>query len=201
MNPPNEDFVDYYELLQLNPKAETDTIQRVFRMLAQRFHPDNVETGNEQIFQQMLKGYHILIDPAQRASYDAQHRAQLQVKWQVFGKSDPVNTQVEERRKREAILGVLYRKRMTHASQPGMNVREMEDLLAIPKEHLEFSLWYLKERGDIKPGDNGRFFITVHGCERYEEYTAPKPEENSGKIVYMLPPGKEERDAEREKTA
>ena len=41
---------DYYELLQISPKAEPDTIHRVFRLLAQRFHPDNQETGSEAAF-------------------------------------------------------------------------------------------------------------------------------------------------------
>ena len=69
---------------------------------------------------------------------------------------------------RESILAVLYRKRIHTLHQPGMNIREMEDLLGIPKEHLEFSLWYLKERGAIKPGDNGRYAITVAGVDKNE---------------------------------
>ena len=36
---------NYYELLQINPNAEPDTIHRVFRFLAARFHPDNPESG------------------------------------------------------------------------------------------------------------------------------------------------------------
>lgn len=194
MNPPAGDFVDYYELLQVSPNAETDTIQRIFRMLAQRFHPDNAETGNEQYFQQMLKAYQVLIDPVQRAGYDAMHRAQVRLNWQVFDQSDEPQGLGDERKKRESILAVLYRKRMHTLNQPGMNVREMEDLLGIPKEHLEFSLWYLKECGDIKPGDNGRYAISVAGVDKYEAYTAPKPAE-SDKIVYMLPPGKEQQTA------
>ncbi len=42
--------VDYYETLQISPNADADTVQRVFRMLAQRFHPDNKETGNADRF-------------------------------------------------------------------------------------------------------------------------------------------------------
>jgi len=36
---------DFYEVLQLSPNADPDTVHRVFRVLAQRFHPDNKETG------------------------------------------------------------------------------------------------------------------------------------------------------------
>ena len=41
---------DYYELLQISPNAEPETIHRVYRLLAQRYHPDNRETGNAQKF-------------------------------------------------------------------------------------------------------------------------------------------------------
>ena len=39
-------FVDYYELLQISPNAEPETVQRVYKMLAQRYHPDNPENGD-----------------------------------------------------------------------------------------------------------------------------------------------------------
>jgi curved DNA-binding protein len=34
-------MVDYYEFLQISPNADVDTIHRVYRFLAARFHPDN----------------------------------------------------------------------------------------------------------------------------------------------------------------
>src|SRR5258708_317315 len=99
-----EDFVDYYELLQVSANAEMETIQRVFRLLAQRFHPDNTETGNEPMFQQMLKAYQVLSDPVQRAAYDARHTAQVKLNWQIFDQSVEPNSRQEEKRRREGIL-------------------------------------------------------------------------------------------------
>jgi DnaJ-class molecular chaperone len=32
---------DHYDTLQVSANADLDTIHRVYRMLAQRFHPDN----------------------------------------------------------------------------------------------------------------------------------------------------------------
>jgi len=43
-------MTDYYEFLQISPNAERDTITRVYRYLATRFHPDNPETGNVEKF-------------------------------------------------------------------------------------------------------------------------------------------------------
>jgi curved DNA-binding protein CbpA len=183
---PPPDFTDYYELLQISPNAEPETIQRVFRMLAQRYHPDNAETGNEPLFQQLLKAYHLLSDPAQRAAYDVQHRSHQKVTWEVFDQKTAPGGRAAEKKKREGILGVLYQKRQHSPNQPGLNVREMEDLMNIPKEHLEFALWYLKESGEIKVADNGRYVITVKGVELYEQYTADPAEMRE---IHLLPPG------------
>ena len=38
--------MDYYEILQVSDSAEPETINRVYRIFAQRYHPDNQETGN-----------------------------------------------------------------------------------------------------------------------------------------------------------
>lgn len=190
---PTSDFADYYELLQVSPNAELDTIQRVFRLLAQRFHPDNTETGNEATFQQMLKAYQTITDPVQRAAYDAQHRAQVKLNWKIFDQSSEVSTQQEERKKREGVLAVLYRKRQFTPHNAGMNLRELEDLIGIPREHLEFTMWFLKERGDIKAGDNGKFVISIKGVEAYENLTAPAPEDPHRKLVLL--PAAEEKSA------
>ena len=59
-----EAFVDYYELLQISPNAEPDTIHRVFRIMAARYHPDNKETGNSEKFFLLTKAYAVVSDPA-----------------------------------------------------------------------------------------------------------------------------------------
>ena len=37
-------FVDHYEVLQISPNADAETVQRVYRMLAQRYHPLQITT-------------------------------------------------------------------------------------------------------------------------------------------------------------
>lgn len=36
-----DNHTDHYEALQISQNAEPETISRVFRLFAQRFHPDN----------------------------------------------------------------------------------------------------------------------------------------------------------------
>ena len=66
-----DDFVNYYELMQISPRAEIATIRRVYRMLAARYHPDNAETGDLETFLLLEEAYGILNDPEQRTVYDA----------------------------------------------------------------------------------------------------------------------------------
>jgi hypothetical protein len=54
-----EKAVDYYELLQVSASAEPETINRVYRLLAQRYHPDNRETGDEGRFREICGGARI----------------------------------------------------------------------------------------------------------------------------------------------
>jgi len=61
-------FVDYYELMQISPNAEIETIQRVYRMLAARYHPDNPETADADRFMLLNEAYGVLSDPDARPS-------------------------------------------------------------------------------------------------------------------------------------
>ncbi len=56
--------LDCYEILQLSPNADGETISRVYRLLAARYHPDNRETGNSEKFLRLSEAYQILSDPA-----------------------------------------------------------------------------------------------------------------------------------------
>jgi hypothetical protein len=56
--------------------------------------------------------------------------------------------------KRQAILRLLYNKRFTEADQPGIVLRDFENLMGCPREHLEFSFWVLRENKLVTRGDN-----------------------------------------------
>lgn len=167
---------DYYELLQVNPKADFETIHRIYRMLAQRYHPDHKETGDEAKFQKLLEAYQTLSDLEKRAAYDIQWSAKRQQTWEVFRNQKEGDGTGAERRKRTMALAVLYRKRLRKPDNPYVQIREIEDVLGIEKEHLEFALWYLREKGYIIRTDNGRFCISAMGVEAYEELDAGAPE-------------------------
>lgn len=160
-------FVDYYEALQISPNADQETVHRVYRVQAQRFHPDNQETGNASAFRLIADAYQTLSDPKKRADYDAQHRtSRPQPKFDP--NVSPASTLAEEHKKRYEILTILYRKRLAQPDQPAMGLRELLDLLGMPREQLEFSLWYLKEGGYLLRTDSARHSITLKGVELIE---------------------------------
>jgi DnaJ domain/PilZ domain len=62
--------LDCYEVMQLSPNADAETVSRVYRLLAFRYHPDNAKTGNSEMFLRLSEAHQILSDPQKRASYD-----------------------------------------------------------------------------------------------------------------------------------
>jgi len=169
-------FVDHYEALQISPNADQETVHRVYRLLAQRFHPDNPETGNDEVFRRINEAYSALSDPQRRAGYDVEHRETRRLTWKIFDQTSAVEGFESERCKRQGILALLYRKRLMAPDQPSVSLKEFEDLLGVPKEHLEFSLWYLKENQCVQRTDNGRHSITVKGVDLAEQMNERRPQ-------------------------
>jgi len=169
--------LDYYEVLEVNPKASPDTIHRVYRILALRYHPDNAETGDEEAFKNLLAAYRVLSSPEERAAYDVHRAGNQQTRWKIFEEAHVDRGPEAEKRKRHGILALLYAKRVSDPEQPGMNLHELEELLRVPREHLLFSIWYLKENNCILRGDNGRVTITAKGVDQAEGPAIQNPRE------------------------
>lgn len=161
-------LVDHYEILQVSPNADAETIRRVYHIQAQRFHPDNLDTGNAETFRRISEAYEVLGDPELRASYDRTHRQDRHVP----GTPDSAPPVMDEKRRREEILELLYRRRFARPDQPSLDLREFERLLKTPKDALEFSLWYLKECGFLIRSDSARHTITIKGVQFAEALQA-----------------------------
>src|SRR5258707_13850730 len=87
-------FTDYYEILEISPNANSETIERVFRFLALRYHPDNQETGDLSRFSEIVEAHNTLKDPVRRAQYDIQHKDHSSLRWQLAEEAcDPKSIQ------------------------------------------------------------------------------------------------------------
>ena len=171
-----QSFADHYETMQISPNADLDTIHRVYRILAVRFHPDNLDTGDEETFRALTDAYRTLSNPQARAAFDIEHREARRLTWRIFDQTSSAQGVEGEKRKRTGILSLLYRKRIGQPGEPAMTLKEFEDLLGVPKEHLEFTLWYLKESQFVVSTDNGRYSITLKGVDQAESFAEPRAE-------------------------
>jgi curved DNA-binding protein CbpA len=170
-NHPNG-FNDYYEILQLSPNADTDTISRVYRILVKRYHPDNRETGNERKFDDVVQAYRVLSDPEKRASYDVKHDENRASVLKIFEEASGSDSFEGDQRIFAGVLSLLYIARRRDPERGGLGVIQLERLLGCPAEHLEFHIWYLSEKNWIARQNNGQFAITASGIDRMFEENA-----------------------------
>src|SRR5215470_16156577 len=161
--------VDYYEVLQVSDNAETETINRVYRIFAQRYHPDNRETGNDARFREITEAYQVLSSPEKRARYDATNQQRKKDRWRVVAAGAESENNFElEQVVRLTVLEALYTKRRVDPQNPGIFLLELEKMIGRPREHLEFTLWFLSQKKLINR-DDARMYLTADGAEYLEE--------------------------------
>lgn len=164
---------DYYELLQVSPRADRDTVERVFRHLAKRYHPDNPDSGDPARFRALVEAFRTLSDPERRARYDTRYEETRQRHWKVFDPQTAASDAATDRALQAALLGALYVARRNDCDHPGMGDAELERLLGCPPEHLRFHLWYVRENGWVQRLDTGLLAITAAGVDRVMEAGGP----------------------------
>ena len=164
---------DYYEVLQVSPRADRDTIERVFRYLANRFHPDNRETGDAERFSEIVDAYELLSSSAKRAQYDLSYERVREARWRMFSQDSVEDDVTADGRIRVAIMSILYIVRRNNPGEPGVGGVELERLLECPEPLLKFHCWYLRENNWITRLETGSLAITAQGVDRLFELGGP----------------------------
>ncbi len=160
-----EPFLDYYEILQISPSADRETIDRIYRLLAKRHHPDNGHTGDAEKFDMITKAHRVLSDPEKRQEYDASYKAASHQELKGLLKAFPSTGAEEDRKIYQGILCLLYGARRRDSLNPGVGIVLLERLVGCSEKHLEFHIWYLKEKGWIQRLEKGGFAITASGVD------------------------------------
>lgn len=164
-------FIDYYEALQVSPNADSETIERVFRHLAKRYHPDNPHSGDADRFHVLMEAHRTLTDAGLRAAYDSGYQQNIAQQWGMIEEAVGCGTEDGDQALRERLLALLYVQRRRDVLNPSMGHIQLEKLLSCPPEYLEFHIWYLKEKQYVERTDQG-FAITALGIDYAEESRA-----------------------------
>jgi curved DNA-binding protein CbpA len=167
--------VDYYEFLQISHNADPDTIHRVYRFLAARFHPDNPESGDPEKFFLLKSAYDVLSDPIRRAQYDVKREVNPAEKAPLSSTVDFMDDIKGELNRRLAVLAVLYYRRRTNPYSPEVGLAEIEKRMGFPRDYLDFTTWYLTKKGYISKADNSDFTLTAEGVDFVETQRANLP--------------------------
>jgi curved DNA-binding protein CbpA len=160
--------IDYYEFLQISPNADQDTIHRIYRFLAARYHPDNPKSGNADTFATLTTAYDALSDPDRRAEYDLERANDGPATPPLSAKVDFMDHLEGETNRRLAVLAVLYYRRRTNAQSPEVSLTEIENRMGFPRDYLDFTTWYLLRKGYVVRADNSDFTLTAQGVDFVE---------------------------------
>lgn len=168
-------IADFYELLQISPFAGSETIHRIYRFLAARYHPDNPETGNAEMFHKVKNAYDVLSNPDRRAKYDSVRGGEIRATSPLSSTIDFMDDIEGEINRRLALLAVLYSRRRTSPRYPEVTLKEIETYMGFPREYLDFTTWYLVKKGYVHQADNSDFTLTVAGVDFVETQRGHMP--------------------------
>jgi curved DNA-binding protein CbpA len=168
-------FQDHYAFLGVDPRADLEVIKAAHAKLAEKFHPDNRETGDEEKLNGVNLALEILSDPSLRAEFDkikGISKDEGDLKFSGVGFFTALG---REAALRATVLCILYDRRRLKPFTPGLSIRITESMLEVSSEELYFALWYLKQRGFVFSDDKSNLQITVDGMD-YLENNKPLPE-------------------------
>ena len=189
----SHEFVDYYDLLQVNPGCDPRILEVAYRYFAKMYHPDHVETANVDKFNEVVQAYHVLRDPEQRAEYDKvyfSHKDKPEkpfladIDFDVDEKDAVSDAEIHQK-----ILLHLYKRRREAANDAGVIAWLLQEMLECTEEHFEFHVWYLRAKGLIARTEQGTLEITIEGVDHVistsrghsaEKLLIAKPKENDG---------------------
>lgn len=171
------EFKDFYAVLGVERSASGEEIAAAYQALARQYHPDTPRTGDRAMFAKVNEAYELLSNPEARAGFDKLLvPAVVENTAPRFSGPKFFDTLREENRRRLGVLCILFDHRQRNPARPTMTFRELEPLLTLSADELNFTLWFLRQRGLVLIDDKSSMQITVDGME-YLERHAPGPDE------------------------
>jgi hypothetical protein len=158
-------FQDHYALLGIGPESVSETMHGAYAALARKYHPKNLVTGDAEMFETVNLAYEVLSDPVRRREYDELHHVGQEAGGPKFSGIEFFNALGRDPVLRSAILCLLYDRRRTRPSAPGISMRTIETMVEATAVELSSALWYLKQRGLAASDDKSSLQITADGMD------------------------------------
>jgi len=158
-------FQDHYEVLGVDPRADSEKLQSAYAELARKYHPNNPETGDQEAFDAVNAAYEVLSDPAQRFAFDSIKGVDEDTNCPQFSGTEFFQSMGSDAGLRVALLCILYERRKKKPLKPGLPMRYVEAMLNADLDSLFFVLWYAKQRGWVSSDDKSNLLITVQGMD------------------------------------
>jgi len=164
-----EPFVDYYEVLKVNPDCDARILELAYHYLAKMYHPDNLATADPDRFGEVIEAYRALKDPEKRAQYDVIHaRSGKKPAFQPPTDMDLAiddKTAANDGDTHTRILLALYKRRRENALDPGVIGWFLQEMLGCSDDEFQFHIWYLKSKGFVEVTEHGTIAATVAGVD------------------------------------
>lgn len=164
-----QQFIDYYNILQVNPNCDAKILESAYHYLAKMYHPDHSGSADAEKLNEVIAAYRVLRDPDQRAKYDLIYHKNSNGESHRFPSSDEYvieeHAALNDADDHAKILLFLYKKRREDAKNAGVVGFYLQDMLKCSDEHFEFHKWYLKEKGFIALTEYGTMAITIQGVD------------------------------------
>jgi hypothetical protein len=132
---------DHHELLRAGVAGDYERVDRLHRELAVRYHPENPETGNSEVYLRIGEAYRILSTSRPHPPATGMEKSGTGFGWQAGIR--------ELDDKKVAVLATLYERRMSDYRNAVVSPMELESLTGLPAEEVGFILWYLREKGAV----------------------------------------------------
>jgi curved DNA-binding protein len=175
--PDGLEFVDYYEILQVNPNCDLKIIESAYRHLAKVYHPDHEETADVTRFSAVIDAYNILKFPKKRAKYDYLYNLNKQGEGAETGVDSSGATAADDAAMQQNILLYLYKRKRENFKERGIAAFFVQKHFGCFDDNFEFHMWYLKSKGFVELTEQGTISITVEGVDHVIALHQPKQAE------------------------
>lgn len=95
-------YNDYYELLQVHPKAGIDVIKKAYYTLMQQNHPD--KGGSDELAKKINEAYEVLIDDKKRREFDTDRNLRLLEKMKSLTRASDQKVKVDKKVKTANVI-------------------------------------------------------------------------------------------------